>query len=213
MPQPIVFGATYSVYTRIARIALAEKGVDYRLEEIDIFAEDGPPAGYLERQPFARIPAFQHGDVNLFETAAISRYVDEAFDGPALTPDDLATRALMAQTIGVLDSYAYRALVWDVFVEVVAKPQEGGETDAARVDAGMKTAAIVSAMLDGQLGRSVYLAGDDISLADVHAWPIVDYFQRAPQGRDLINGHDRLSAWTATMAARDAAKATAYPDA
>ena len=212
MTQPIVFGAPYSVYTRIARMTLAEKGVDYRLEEIDIFAEDGPPDGYLDRHPFARIPAFQHGDVNLYETAAICRYVDEAFEGPALTPSDLASRALMAQTIGVLDSYAYRALVWDVFVEVVAKPQEGGETDAARVDAGMRTAAIVTAILDGQLERSAYLAGEGISLADVHAWPIFDYFQRVPQGRDLISGHGKLSAWTATMAARDAAKATAYPD-
>lgn len=213
MVQPIVFGATYSVYTRIVRMTLAEKGVDYRLEEIDIFAEDGPPAGYLDRHPFARIPAFQHGDVNLFETAAICRYVDEAFDGPALTPDDLAMRALMTQTIGVLDSYAYRALVWDVFVELVAKPQEGGTTDAARVDAGMKTASIVTNLLDGQLRRTAFLAGNSASLADVHAWPIFDYFIQTPDGRDLVGGHDALSAWASTMVARDAAKATTYPDA
>lgn len=212
MAQPIVFGAPYSVYTRIVRMALAEKGVDYRLEEVDIFAEDGPPKGYLGRHPFARIPAFQHGDLSLFETAAICRYVDEAFDGPPLTSDNLGSRALMAQTIGVLDSYGYRALVWDVFVEVVAKPQEGETTDPERVEAGMKTAATVTKLLDGQLQRSAYLAGDSVSLADVHAWPIVDYFVLAPQGRDLIGGHVKLSAWTEAMAARDAAKATAYPD-
>lgn len=211
MPQPIVFGAIYSVYTRIACMALAEKGVDYRLEEIDIFADDGPPAGYLDRHPFARIPAFEHGDVRLFETAAICRYVDEAFDGPTLTPPDLATRALMAQTIGVLDSYAYRALVWDVFVEVIAKPQEGEATDRSRVEAGMKIAAVVTQLLDRQLQHSKHLAGDGVSLADVHAWPIFDYFRQTPEGRDLIGGHDKLLAWTNAMAAREAAKATAFP--
>ena len=44
MTEPIVFGAAYSVYVRAVRLALVEKGVPYRLEEIDIFAEGGPPA-------------------------------------------------------------------------------------------------------------------------------------------------------------------------
>jgi len=56
---PIVFGATYSVYTRIVRLALEEKGIAYRLEEVDIFADGGPPSDYDERHPFLRIPAFE----------------------------------------------------------------------------------------------------------------------------------------------------------
>ena len=55
----IVFGAAYSVYVRIVRLALEEKGVPYRLVEVDIFAKDGPPSDYLERQPFGRIPAIE----------------------------------------------------------------------------------------------------------------------------------------------------------
>ncbi len=210
--RPIVFGATYSVYTRIARMALAEKGVDYRLEEVDIFADDGPPAGYLERHPFGRIPAFQHGDVRLFETAAICRYVDDVFDGPNLTPDDARARALMAQTIGVLDSYAYRAMVWDVYVEVIAKPKDGEAPDSERVEAGLKTAAIVLDVLNAQLGRHAWLAGDQFSLADLHAWPIFDDFLLAPPGLFLSSKFDNIMPWTKAVAARDAAKATAFPD-
>ena len=71
MSEPIVFGAAYSVYVRIVRLALEEKGVAYRLEEVDIFAEGGPPADHLARHPFARIPAFEHEGFALFETAAI----------------------------------------------------------------------------------------------------------------------------------------------
>ena len=81
MTEPIIFGAAYSVYVRAVRLALAEKGVAYRLEEVDIFAEGGPPPGYLERHPFARIPAFEHGGFRLHETNAISLYVEEAFEG------------------------------------------------------------------------------------------------------------------------------------
>src|SRR5262245_23935102 len=111
MNEPILFGATYSVYVRIARLALEEKRVPYRLVEIDIFAEGGPPTDYLRRHPFARIPAFEHDGFQLYEAGAISRYVDEAFPGPSLQPREARARARMNQIIGLLDSYAYRTLV------------------------------------------------------------------------------------------------------
>ena len=82
MSDPVLFGATYSVYTRVARLALHEKGVAHRFEEVDIFDPAGPPASYLGRQPFARIPALEHDGFTLYETVAIAQYVDEAFPGP-----------------------------------------------------------------------------------------------------------------------------------
>ena len=39
MPDPVLFGAAYSVYVRIVRLALAEKRVPYRLHEVDVFVE------------------------------------------------------------------------------------------------------------------------------------------------------------------------------
>ena len=89
----ILYGALYSVYVRIARLALEEKGVAYQLSEVDIFAEGGPPPGHLARQPFGRIPAFEHDGFELYETGAIARYVDEAFEGPALQPTEPRARA------------------------------------------------------------------------------------------------------------------------
>jgi glutathione S-transferase len=86
---------------------LEEKGVPYRLVEVDVFASGGPPTEHLERHPFARIPAFDYDGFRLYEAGAISRYVDEVFPGPALQPDDPGRRALMNQVISVLDSYAY----------------------------------------------------------------------------------------------------------
>ncbi|TIV14765.1 MAG: glutathione S-transferase family protein, partial [Mesorhizobium sp.] len=81
MAKPILYGADYSVYVRIARMTLEEKGIGYELAPLDIFAADGIPAWYLEHHPFGRIPAFEHDGFRLFETGAIARYVDEAFDG------------------------------------------------------------------------------------------------------------------------------------
>ena len=58
---------------------MEEKGVAYRLENIDTFSEDDPPAGYEKRHPFLRIPAFGHDGFSLYETGAITRYIDAAF--------------------------------------------------------------------------------------------------------------------------------------
>ena len=122
MTKPILYGADYSVYVRIARMVLEEKGIDYELVPLDIFAAEGVPTWYREIHPFGRIPAFEHEGFRLFETNAITRYVDEAFDGPALQPDDVRGRARMGQMTGMLDAYGYRAMVWDVAVERLERP-------------------------------------------------------------------------------------------
>ncbi len=149
-----LFGAAYSVYVRIVRLTLEEKGVPYRLVEVDVFAKDGPTADYLERQPFGHIPAFEHDGFRLFETAAITRYIDEAFDGPTLMPQDAKMRARVNQITGLLDSYAYRAMVWDVFVERVDLPQEGGVSDEEKIAAGLRTAEICLSTLGDLKGAA-----------------------------------------------------------
>jgi glutathione S-transferase len=58
--NPRVFGADYSVYVRIVRLCLIEKGVEYELTPVDIVAKEGPPQSYLAKHPFGRIPAFEH---------------------------------------------------------------------------------------------------------------------------------------------------------
>ena len=67
--DPVLYGLARSVYTRIARLALEEKGVRYTLEEVEIFGPAGVPAEQLARQPFGRIPAFAHDGFVLYETA------------------------------------------------------------------------------------------------------------------------------------------------
>ena len=209
MPGVTVFGAAYSVYVRIVRLALEEKGVPYRLEEVDIFAEGGPPEDYLQRHPFARIPAFEHDGFRLFESGAIGRYVDEAFDGPPLMPDGARARARVNQITGLLDSYAYRAMVWDVYVERVDVPNEGGVSDEEKIAAGLKTAGICLTALEVIMGEGDYLAGPRVTLADLHAAPMFECLLGAPEGAALLERHPALVRWWDRMAARPSLTATA----
>jgi hypothetical protein len=138
--RPRLFGAEYSVYVRIVRLALAEKGTDYELVPVDIFASDGPPQDYLERHPFGRIPAFEYEGFRLYETGAITRYVDDVFDGRRLQPLDPRERARCNQLKSIADNYAYPTLVWGVYVERVSKPASGAAADENAIAAALPKA-------------------------------------------------------------------------
>lgn len=209
--SPVLFGARYSVYTRIPRLALEEKGVAYRLEEVDVFAPGGPPAAYVERQPFGRIPAFEHDGLRLYESGAISRYVDEAFPGPALQPSDPRGRARVNQIISICDSYAYRTLVWDIFVERVSVPTQGRPSDEARIAAALPRAETCLRVLDAGLADHPYLAGQTLSLADLHAQPMFALFCLAPEGEQMLSRYSALSRWWQAMASRPSVQATRSP--
>jgi glutathione S-transferase len=202
LAKPKLFGAAYSVYVRIVRLALLEKGVPHDLVPVDVFAEGGPPADHLPRHPFGRIPAFEHDGFSLYETTAITRYVDEAFEGPALQPTEVRDRARCNQLISMADNYAYPHLVWGVYVEQVSKPRRGEQADAARVASSLGIARTCLRAMEDMIGSQPWLAGASLSLADLHVAPMFAYFLQSADGRDLLAEHPRLAGWWARIAER-----------
>lgn len=211
MAKPVVYGATYSVYVRAVRLVLEEKGVPYELVEVDVFADGGPPTEHLRRHPFARIPAFEHDGFRLYESGAISRYVDEAFPGPALQPAEPQSRARMNQILSILDNYAYRTLVWDIFVERIRKPQRGETADEATIDRALPRAATCLRALAALAGPGAFLVDGRLSLADLHAAPIFGYFRMTPEGERLLAAEARFARWWRAMAEWPSVTATCSP--
>lgn len=209
--RPTVFGASYSVYVRAVRLVLHEKGVAYDQVDVDVFAPSGPPAAHFERHPFGRIPAFEHDGFRLYESSAIERYIDAAFDGPPLQPSEPRAQARMNQALSVLDSYAYRTLVWDVFVERIRAPAQGRATDEARIAAALPRAETCLRALADIGGDGPLLAGPTLTLADLHAVPMFVYFRMAPEGAAMIARHPRLAAWLDAMMGRPGVAATRSP--
>jgi len=201
-PSLLLFGLERSVYTRIARLAIEEKGVPYSLQEVKIFGPDGVPEEHFARHPFGRIPVLQHGEFCLYETGAITRYIDEAFSGPTLQPNGAAKRARMNQVIGLLDAYAYRPMVWGVFVQRISIPQSGGAADENEIQKSLQSAETVLRALDELHGPAAFFAGESVSLADLHAFPILCYFCLAPEGHAMLQTHPNLLRWYEAMLLR-----------
>jgi len=203
MSKPTIHGPAYSTYTRTARLALEEKGVDYELEQVDILKGEHQQPAYLALQPFAKVPAFTHDGLTLYETAAIARYVDEAFPGPRLQPGDVKRRARMAQIVAIIDSYAYGALIGKVVWQRVVTPLLGGQPDDQVVADAMPLVGTSIAALEAAADASgPFLCGTEISLADLHLVPVMDYFSQTDEGRKALAGAPRLARWWQAIGTR-----------
>ena len=68
----VLHGYQYSVYLRIVRMVLVEKGVPYSRVEVNPFASDMPKE-YLDLHPFRRVPTLVHDDYVLYGRRRQSR--------------------------------------------------------------------------------------------------------------------------------------------
>ena len=203
----ILHGYRYSVYQRIARLALAEKGVTYERVEVNPFAPD-LPAAYLALHPFGRVPALIHDGFALYETAAITRYIDRTFPDLALQPTEPRALARMDQIIGVVDAYGYWPLVRQVFLHKVFRPRAGQPGDEAEIAKGLAAAVNVLAALEKLLADAAFLVGPSLSLADLHLGAMLAYFVQAAEGDALVHKHVRLADWWQRLKHRPSFAAT-----
>jgi glutathione S-transferase len=179
MADLILYGIPQSTYVRSVRMACVEKGVPYTLEHAMPHSET-----LNSVHPFGKMPAMRHGDFTLYETSAILRYIDEAFDGPRLTPADLRRRARMEQWVSAINAYYDGAMVRRILMQYFFPPT--GTPDRAVIDKAAVEAKKQVAVLDEALAEGPYLLGADISLADLLLCPILFYFFRTPEGEAML---------------------------
>jgi glutathione S-transferase len=196
-----LIGYQFSVYTRVVAMCLIEKGLAFDYEEMDPFGSEVPD--HLHGlNPFGRVPVLVHQGFSIYETAAITRFLDARFPKMPLTPIDPLATARMQQVIGIVDAYGYRALVRQVFSNAVFRPLEGLECDLGELAAGIRESRKVLFALEQIALEGRVLTGQSISLADLHLVPMIAYFRLAKEGTLLLAEHPAISAWWSSFATR-----------
>jgi len=193
-----LIGYHYSVYTRIARMVLALRGVAYDTVEVNPFV-DPPDPDLTQVTPFHRVPVLDHDGFVLFETSAITRYVAARFPGPELVPGDVKTAARMEQVIAIVDAYGYQSMVRQVFSHAVFHALVGAPADPGQIAKGLKAAAPVLRVLDSIAAEALVLDPDRLTLADLHLAPMIGYFVCADEGRTALDGYPALGGWWQVM--------------
>lgn len=209
MSEFVVHGIPGSPFLRAVEVALREKGVPYQVRAMAPGEHKSPE--YLQRHPFGRIPAFEHGDFRLYETQAILRYIDEVIPSPPLVPADARLAARMNQIMGINDWYFFplvgRAIV---FNRIVGPKLLNLPCDEAAVAAAVPEGRRCIGELERLIGEQRFLAGEQLTLADVLLAPQLDFFAATPEGASMLSG-TRLSKWLARMNARPSMAATPRP--
>lgn len=225
-----------SVCSVKARLALAEKGVDFDSKLMTLRGDQYDPT-YMRLNPNAVVPTLVHdGDV-VIESTVIMHYINDVFPGPDLMPTDPVARAKVHVTTKLMDESvhncctvltfatanraALQKLAPDQLEADLAKSPSRSRAEAKRqvVKLGLDAPLVVDALhvygklldhIEGAMQSADYIAGSDYSLADAAATP---YLYRLEKLRlcQLWETKPGVAAWYARMKARPSFK-TAVED-
>ena len=178
-------------------LTLFEKGVKFDSHYLDLLNFDQHKPEYLKINPNGTIPAMVHGDLMLTESTAIMEYVDEAFDGPKLRPDDPVERWRMRWWMKFFDQYfapSVSMIGWSIFVGPSVRHKDPAELKASidriplkerriawskaiyntfseeELNESRRRSAVGIVALEKRLSESKWVAGDTYSLADINAF-------------------------------------------
>jgi len=136
--KPVLYGDVFwiSPYFFTAFVAAREKGVALEVKELSLPRKEHRTEDFQNRSLTGRIPTLKHGDFWLAESNIIADYLDEAFQGPRLYPEDLRERSrarqLMAWIRSDLMPVREERPTYTMFYERSQKPLSAKGQEAAQ---------------------------------------------------------------------------------
>ena len=173
-------------------------------ERIDVGGAFGKTkdAAYLAMNPNSLVPTLEEDDgYTLWESNSILRYVAAKHAYRTLEPADLKVRASAQKWMDWQLSVMAPAIT-PVFWGLIRTPAE--QRDAKAIATGKEKTVAAAQIMDAQLGKTAYLAGDDFSYGDIPVGIMIyRYMQLIPERSATPN----LDRWYAAISSRAAFKA------
>jgi len=191
---------------RRVRIFLAEKGLTVPTEQVDMMAGQQRTAEYTAINPLQRMPALVLDDGTVItESIAICRYFEALHPEPALFGKGALQQAVVEMwnrrcdlnfLLGV--AQVFRHLHPAAATLEVPQVAAWGEANRPKV-------LDILTVLDAQLGKHQFIAGDTFSVADITAMVAVDFMK--PAKIDMPTHLNNVRRWHGEVSARPSAKA------
>ncbi|GMI85809.1 glutathione S-transferase phi 8, Arabidopsis thaliana glutathione S-transferase phi 8 [Hibiscus trionum] len=198
-----VHGSPLSTSTQRALACFYEKDIEFHFVNVDMGAGQHKSQNFLSLNPFGQVPAFEEGDLKLFESRAITQYIAQEYT-------DKGTQLLLSgskDTMAVLqlwkevEAHHFNPPSTKLVFELFYKPLFGLATDTAVVEENEAALAKVLDVYEARLAESKYLAGDQFTLADLHHLPNAHYLMGS-SAKKLFDSRPHVSAWVADILAR-----------
>jgi glutathione S-transferase len=195
MSKITLYGTPVSTYVRTTRLLLAEANIDYDLKDIGIFNGDNKTQSYLAKHPFGKVPTIEIDGQTIYETAAITYYLNQKLAQGKFSPPDLLMQTRMHQIMAIIDSYLYAPAIGTIVIQNLIVPTQGGTTDQQAVEGAIApTQKALKAIEDLAVGTP-FLVGSMISIADFYLIPIFVYLAKTPQFKALTVNTPKLNGW------------------
>ena len=181
--------------------ALAEMKLPF--ERIDVggaFGKTKDPF-YLAMNPNSLVPTLEEEDgFTMWESNSIVRYLAGKHQNRTLEPADLKIRARAQMWMDWQLSVMAPAIT-PVFWNLIRTPPD--KRDQKAIEAGKEKTIVAARMMDEQLGRTRFMAGDEFSYGDIPVGIMIyRYVQLIPERPATPN----LDRWYAAISSRPAFK-------
>ena len=205
MAELEIIGVPFSNYVRALRMMCEEKGVPYKLNPA---RPHSPEVTAIH--PAGQVPCMKHGDVALFESAAIATYIDKAFGGVKMIPEDALGAAQHAQWVSYGNVKVDRWIMRE-FVVPNAFFDKAKGPDMAKINAALPEMDKVCKALDDALAKTGHLVGDKMTFADLNVLPMLATAINFPAGKEMVGKYKNVAKFVAAMTERPSYKNTAPP--
>ncbi|KAK1280032.1 putative glutathione S-transferase GSTF1 [Acorus gramineus] len=204
-----VYGMPQSIATARVLAALEEKEASYELVFVNLLIGEHKQPAHLARNPFGQLPAFEDGNLMLFESRAVARYVAKKYDsGTDLLRSGDAEEAALVDVWLDVEANHFDPPIAVISYQYVVLPIFGGVTDEKVVEENAAKLEKVLDVYEERLSKSKYLAGDFFSLADLSHFPYIHRFMLTPKAT-LITSRPHVNAWWEAISSRPAVKKVA----
>ena len=202
MADVVLHTERFSPYGWTARLAAQEKGVHHSIAPVNTQTD-----AHLRLHPFRKMPVLVHGDVVIYETLAITHYLDRAFGGPSLQPDDVMGQTTVLRWISIVNSYVFPVMN-GLVKERTAGSWRAEPTNDAVLASLRQPLAEQLALIDKAVMEHAFLAGSSFTLADAFLFPQLHFAAFTPEGGEAIAAAPAAAAWLQRMRDRPAVIAT-----
>ncbi len=160
-----IWGRNTSSNVQIAMWAVGELGLEHeRIDWGGAFGGNDDP-DYRRMNPNGLIPTMKDGELVVWESAAILRYLAARYGDEAFWPSDPARRATLDMWAEWTKTTFVPPLTLQIFWQLIRTP--AAERDQARFDDGVAKLKTLSGMLDARLGDGPFLNGEKLCFADI----------------------------------------------
>jgi glutathione S-transferase len=159
-----VWGRATSSNVQIVVWALAELGLPFTRHDVGgkFGGTDTPEYGRMN--PNRLVPVLQDGDLTLWESAAIVRYLGAKYGPADFWPADPAARAQIDKWAEWSKTSFGPILLTGLFWPLIGVPE--GQRDLAGIKAASARIGNLARIIDDRLADGPYLGGDHPSFAD-----------------------------------------------